>query len=969
MDPAEGSAGRAAPAATTYSLGAEYTIRSAVPPPAASTPATPAVVPSLAAPAADIPDTIAQLQRKILEMQASRMADKRQQQEEMRALQDGLEHAELRLAEREAENKKLRKVLRDAARKEQARAAGGVHNPFLDAEDRGVQNFPHFDSLNRSTESSKSTAVVALVSAEATAGTMEDNAEDGGADEEGDEHDESGDSFAPLNLSIGGLAHFHGLQDFGVQPPRSELLDSSQAIAELRTPARIIAAGDVGNAVGEQRGGQVGTGLDALSDDGEEERAPGSPAMADVYQKILAAGQADESLAAATSPARPQEGSGTPQVAGGGSGGGGMMTSPMTMSFQTPQSSHRRVGGGAGGGGRSTAGKHLQTMATPGLSPIQGSLAGELSHTVGNRGRVGGLSGIGMRVDRESNDMVEVSERSFQSQDSGIGGHSRNLAAKVGAANTSAGSAGSGGRGITRLQQKLSGMTKEIDEDVRSEMSASRMDSNDDSLKMFSTLKTPRPSMLSDSVSMLEPFSPLETPQVTPAKTVAAAIRQQPPAPDFVSAISNSLRQSQRNVHASSQHPADRVGASTTPSTAATATPFMTAPSTNRHLSMSELIQEGGLRDSLSGERLPSPLPTPYVIAAAEGQFLQQQQQQQSSRQTPNQHYMSHAYHGDHSNNNNSSSSSHNNNSRNGNGGGSGGAGRMSQSSSANPLNSSTMWAQASTLTGTRRKRNEPNLGAALWEAKRLGITSISTQLEYARTILHGTSRGLRPSSASVASMRLSQQQKQQQQQQGIMLNGYSRIGSNGSGEQSTAGGGLEGETGPHRTASAAPPAGISMFVRPGADGSVPAGNVAAQNGGASVGEATGFASGMGGISAMGKSATLGGQGAEILPSTDGHFRGAFSGLPPRRGETELPGWYARPESSSTFPRLDSLFDFTPMKLDPGLAQFSSKYWAKKLGMNSPTTRRRLGVPGSPNDTSSPQGSVQEYQYRSPLSA
>jgi hypothetical protein len=60
------------------------------------------------------------------------------------------------------------------------------------------------------------------------------------------------------------------------------------------------------------------------------------------------------------------------------------------------------------------------------------------------------------------------------------------------------------------------------------------------------------------------------------------------------------------------------------------------------------------------------------------------------------------------------------------------------------PLSASTMFS-ASTLSASRnphsnpnRTQHEPNIGAALWEAKKMGITSIATQMEYAHTIAYG---------------------------------------------------------------------------------------------------------------------------------------------------------------------------------------------------------------------------------------
>ena len=69
-------------------------------------------------------------------------------------------------------------------------------------------------------------------------------------------------------------------------------------------------------------------------------------------------------------------------------------------------------------------------------------------------------------------------------------------------------------------------------------------------------------------------------------------------------------------------------------------------------------------------------------------------------------------------------------------------ASSIHQSHHTNSENESIMFSQSS-LSGMRRKRNSPNIGAALWEAKQLGISSPQTQMEYAHAVVFGTSKML----------------------------------------------------------------------------------------------------------------------------------------------------------------------------------------------------------------------------------
>ena len=84
----------------------------------------------------------------------------------------------------------------------------------------------------------------------------------------------------------------------------------------------------------------------------------------------------------------------------------------------------------------------------------------------------------------------------------------------------------------------------------------------------------------------------------------------------------------------------------------------------------------------------------------------------------------------------------------------------------------------------------------------------------------------------------------------------------------------------------------------------------------------------------------------------------------PRRGAIDLPHWYINPESSHTSPKPDPVFDFKSLKVNDHTTQFSSSYWASKLGISSARFRRKPKARTSPL-LGDPM--TQRYEYRSPL--
>ena len=205
-------------------------------------------------------------------------------------LKSQLVSAQQDLDKAQDENLRLRKILRDIARQQAAKGVtpggGDGSNPFAIRMERN--NFPDFD---------------AGMADEHDSGMAQNSGSDVD-DNDDDAHNDSGDSFAPLDLSIGGLAAFHGLQDFGVIAPPS-LLDSSHAIAELCTPARVIKAekGDMnqGPGLSERNGNDVTSDKASLTSspprsetaDLNNESAQSPPNMADMYGKLLAARRED----------------------------------------------------------------------------------------------------------------------------------------------------------------------------------------------------------------------------------------------------------------------------------------------------------------------------------------------------------------------------------------------------------------------------------------------------------------------------------------------------------------------------------------------------------------------------------------------------------------------------------------------------------------------------------------------------
>ena len=170
---------------------------------------------------------IIQLQSKLNQLRASRLKqdslhrqDQIKMEQEVINVRHGLERANERLDATEDENKKLRLILRDLAQKQ---TSNRQNNPFT-KRNSNKTNFPlkkdMFTKIEEDDEEED-----------------DDNNENNDTNEN-DENDTSLDE--SLNLSIGALAHFHGLQDFDVANPPS-LLDTSQAIDTLRTPARIVA--------------------------------------------------------------------------------------------------------------------------------------------------------------------------------------------------------------------------------------------------------------------------------------------------------------------------------------------------------------------------------------------------------------------------------------------------------------------------------------------------------------------------------------------------------------------------------------------------------------------------------------------------------------------------------------------------------------------------------------------------------
>ena len=213
------------------------------------------------------------------------------------------------------------------------------------------------------------------------------------------------------------------------------------------------------------------------------------------------------------------------------------------------------------------------------------------------------------------------------------------------------------------------------------------------------------------------------------------------------------------------------------------------------------------------------------------------------------------------------------------------------------------MFSQA-TLTGMRRKRAGPNLGAALWEAKQLGITSPETQMEYAQTVAFGSSTSKVP------------------KMMGSRSNPYESVLS-GSFSTSTI-------------------SGTSQY--PGMSSSMPSSSSSSSS-----------------SSPLSPRSRATGTGGAAFVAAASRF-GSASMLP-RRGATDLPHWYIHPESSRTSPKPDPVFDFQSLKVNDHAAQFSSSYWATKLGISSvrrkPSRARFPPVLG--------ESMAQRYEYRSPL--
>jgi hypothetical protein len=861
--------------------------------------------------------------------------------------------AQSALAEAHDENTRLRKMIRDIARQRAASAGGGVgggglNNPFVTTTER--DNFPAFD------------AGMAGEHSYAAAQDGGSGLDDDGDDDDDDAQNESGDSFAPLNLSIGGLAAFHGLQDFGVVSPPS-MLDSSQSIAALRTPARVIKAGGTVTHLGlpglrprngggepqsegdDGKGGVDGGGVTnqgtplrmvspARSGTADLDESAQSPAnMADVYRQLMAASredegqqqgnkqeqeqlqQGDEAAAIATSATATLEAHHGHKihlseqgeqntVAGTASSPRAndrankeSMASPMFGSFRTPVSSHRRLGDGDSGAREAVGtGRRLQ-MATPGLSPIQGSQL---------KDRGGGLDGLEEVHSGNDSDpnMSHLSEADMSMKHlnnsalarSSHGSHHESAGAAAGGVGTSA-SVTSGGsvssaagevdvlsssNASHRLKQKLSGVTREMDEDAMSELSSTS--------SLMQSL---------NNGSDIKMFSPLKTPGHTPLKAMDESMNNE----------------YGHHVGGGEDDPTARAAAiRRTPGSRVSSRSMIAAE--NHRMRMSELkqihdeVSRGSPNVGSSGSRVaPAPLPRARVVgvrragentvraseyvdaASSSSSSSASSSSTENLRSTgPNQSTAQGAYTSSRDNNNNAShndaTSSHTHQSH------------SHHTTTSSGANESIMFSQAA-LTGMRRKRAGPNLGAALWEAKQLGITSPETQMEYARTVTFGSSTS---SSSKVPKI----------------------MSSHSNAYESTSAGSFSTST----------ISGTSRF--PGMGSSLPLSSLASS-----------------------LSPRFNATGA----ATSSHF-GSASMLP-RRGAIDLPHWYINPESSRTSPKPDPVFDFKSLQVNDHATQFSSSYWASKLGISSARFRRKPGKAHFSPVLGEPM--TQRYEYRSPL--
>ena len=806
---------------------------------------------------------VLQLQTKLQAAQAARLKVETEHRNSSKQYEIELKTTQQQLAEISDENAKLWKLIRDVARQQEKKRADGVYNPFRWT-DRA--NFPKFEDF------------LARINEHHESATENDDSNEDDDNNEGSQND-SRDSFETLNFSIGGMAAFNGHRDFGVASP--SMLDSSQAIAELRTPAReknleenVLeselkgqnAAKYDGNFVErrkpENRNSHHQQQLELVSPARSQtvdlDDSDGSPViMADMYDKMMEAqlenahdihlgvkadkddentvavgvvdnteAQLDEkdrnwTVANDSNRLVPQNKAVSSPQSDNFSGED--VASPMLSSFCTPISSHRRP--------RLGSGLKIQ-MATPGLSPIQSSLLPE---------EIDGMIQDDADGDKALQNCSHLSDPDKGSPNSNLNNFSMRR--------SSHGSHGSvksaGGHDVdllsssntsNRLQQKLSGVAREMDEDALSEMSS---------------VSSPRQSTADESgIRML---SPLKTPGRTPQKEEREA--------PFLN--------NERFVEHSASHVPSRS--------------LLAAKNHKLRLSELEQISDEITRgehvlSSNQGEvkAMPAPLPIARVVGIRRaGEDEAHAMDKSTSR-----------FKGATSSlDQQRSSGTH-----------------ATTTESTASVGESVMFSQ-STLTGMRRKRSGPNIGAALWEAKQLGITSPETQMEYAHTVVFGSSV---PHSSKFAKTATSDVKEYSLRMAETQASSFSKSTVSNISKFPVMG----NETWTQSTPQ-------SMFNTVGST------FVAA-------------------ASRLGSASKL-----------------------PQRGATDIPHWYINPESSRTSPKSDPIFEFKSLKVNKHIKQYSSSYWASKLGLSRTSLRSRQSV----NRTSPILGDSmkQNYEYRSPL--
>jgi regulator of replication initiation timing len=607
-----------------------------------------------------------------LKQESLHQQDQQKLEKEIHGMKKQLEEVMKKLDTSEDENHRLRAMLHSIAQQQQQMKQ--KQNPFKSNATKN--NFPKFDNL------------------------QEEEVEDG--------NESLDESFTNLNFSIGTLAHFNGLQDFEVEVPPS-ILDTSQVVDSLKTPARIIATQSKNEIGLQQIRGEIGEISESnvsskerqettSSDEGKDSHVtapptvvppPSTPMMSSVYNQLN-----DIQLVS------------TNKVAGG--------------LFHTPQSTTRSFGssttkrsGGDGSvmvtpglspiGGRSTAkqqGLFGGVMATPGLSPI-----GDSDKTVTKQDEDEGGAGFGVNrsknnfdhsINNLNNDIGSgddlnqtvganatrnlslVLEEEAERERSGTIGTDTSI---VGVEDDGAGSGreelslSSNDSGVNRMQMKLSRMTREMEEDEEMEEGASleSVGDDDESLRMFSPLKTPAKAMTN---SMNHSLNESMAHSITNSATKSSSLAVE--AIDLGPIVKQVRKNNMSRTKNGERDP----------------------------LRMSELKRETLKRD---GATFLPPRSTKNALSSSTSAA-----NNNNGKATSINDFTDHT----------ALFSSHLS---------------ASQASFIRPLSASKMFS-ASTLSGSRNRinQNQPNIGAALWEAKKLGISSTATQMEYAHTIAYG---------------------------------------------------------------------------------------------------------------------------------------------------------------------------------------------------------------------------------------